>query len=83
MSRSLFLQASLGAAQIGLAAGAGLLLPVAALATDWPVDALHAASFDHGPRPVPGSWSGAGLLRIDFSAQLLGRPFRNIEHGRL
>ena len=46
MKRRLFLQTGLGAAQIGLAASAGLLLPVAALATGWPADAFYAVSFE-------------------------------------
>ena len=55
MKRRIFLKSGLAAAEVAIAAQAGLLWPTGVLASDWPSDAFFAASFDEAVAALFGS----------------------------
>ena len=55
MNRRIFLQSGLAAAEIGIAAHAGLLWPMRVLASGWPSDAFFSESFDEAMAALFGN----------------------------
>ncbi len=71
MRRRVFLKAGLAAGQIAIAAKAGLLWPVAVLATDWPANAFFATSFEDAVAALFAGEPVEESKRVQLEAQAI------------